>query len=103
MHIYRDADLHTDELAGARVAVVGYGNQGHAHAMNLRDSGVDVVVGARRDGDGWRRAAGDRFDPVPIMDAVAAADVVAVLLPDEVQGRVFETEIRSNLDRKSVV
>ena len=74
MKTYREKDLRTNTLETARVAILGYGNQGHAHAMNLRDSGVDVVVGARERGDGWRLAADHRFEPVPIAEAVRASD-----------------------------
>lgn len=80
-------------LAGERVAVVGYGNQGHAHALNLRDSGIDVVVGAREGGNGWQRAKDDGFEPQPLPDAVRSAGYVVILLPDEIQAAVFEKEI----------
>ncbi len=75
------------------VAVIGYGNQGHAHALNLRDSGARVIVGARPGGEAWKWAARDGFDPGPIMDVAARADCVAVLIPDEVQERVCADEI----------
>lgn len=75
------------------VAIVGYGNQGHAHALNLRDSGARVIVGARPGGEAWKWAAKDGFDPGPIMDVAARADCIAVLLPDEVQERVCADEI----------
>jgi len=76
------------------VAVIGYGNQGHAHALNLRDSGLEVMVGARADGLAWQRARTDGFEPAVIPEAVAAASCVAVLLPDEIQAQVFEKDIR---------
>lgn len=97
MQVYRDNDLTANALAGRRVAVIGYGNQGHAHALNLRDSGIDVTVGARPGGDGWRRAEADGFVPRDVADAVADADVVAVLLPDEIQGQAFTTRIQPSL------
>jgi ketol-acid reductoisomerase len=97
MKIYRETDLRRNMLDNARVAVLGYGNQGHAHAMNLRDSGVDVVVGARRGGTGWRLAVDHRFEPFTVAEAVAVADYVVVLLPDEVQERVYRDEIAPNL------
>jgi ketol-acid reductoisomerase len=96
MKIYRETDLQTNTLENARVAVLGYGNQGHAHAMNLRDSGVDVVIGAR-EGRGRRQAADHGFEPVPIAEAVGVADYVVVLLPDEIQEHVFTKEIGPNL------
>jgi ketol-acid reductoisomerase len=96
MKIYRETDLQTNTLENARVAVLGYGNQGHAHAMNLRDSGVDVVIGAR-EGRGRRQTADHGFEPVPIAEAVGVADYVVVLLPDEIQEHVFTKEIGPNL------
>lgn len=97
MRVYRETDLRKDPLQSATVCVVGYGNQGHAHAQNLRESGVSVTVGAREHGKGWTRAAADGFDPVPIAEAVRSADVVVVLLPDEAQAGVFETDIGPHL------
>jgi ketol-acid reductoisomerase len=97
MQIYRDKDLKVNVWRDARVAVLGYGNQGHAHAMNLRDSGAGVVVGARPDGEGWRRARAEGFTCLPVAEAVDKADCIAVLLPDEVQDRVFREEIAPNL------
>jgi ketol-acid reductoisomerase len=79
-------------LAGKRVAVIGYGNQGHAQAQNLRDSGADVLIGNREDEYG-RRARADGFEVRPIRDAAAAADVVLLLIPDEVQPDVFGREV----------
>lgn len=97
MRVYKESDLQSNLLQGHRTAVVGYGNQGHAHAQNLRDSGIDVVVGTRKDGKGWRRAQDDGFETASIGDAVRAADYVAVLLPDEIQGEVFHEEIEPGL------
>jgi len=97
MKIYRQQDFSTDALAGSTVAVIGYGNQGHAHALNLKESGLEVVVGARPDGQAWRRAEADGFEPAVIPEAVAAAACVAILLPDEVQARVFEKDILPSL------
>jgi len=92
--IYRDGDL--DLLAG-KVAVIGYGSQGHAHALNLRDSGVDVQVGLR-EGSGSKGAAEDAgLDVRSIADAVRGAQVVALLLPDHVQKEVWDEHIGPNL------
>lgn len=98
MRIYHENDFHAGALHQATVAVLGYGNQGHAHALNLRDSGMGVVVGARERSEGWRRAARDGFRPVTLREAVRSAACVAVLLPDEVQERVFPEVIGPNLN-----
>lgn len=93
MIVYAPNDLTRNLLDGATVAVLGFGNQGHAHALNLRDSGVRVMVGARKDGAGWNAARKAGFDAMPIRDAVAGATVVVMLLPDEAQASVFAAEV----------
>jgi ketol-acid reductoisomerase len=93
MKIYRDKDLAKNVLAGRTISVLGYGNQGHAHALNMRDSGAKVVVGARPGGSAWKRAETDGFEPMSLPEAVEAADCNAVLLPDEVQESVFRQDI----------
>lgn len=97
MKVYTGIDLRTNLVRGARVAVVGYGTQGHAHALNLRESGACVVVGARPGGEGWRRAETDGFRPVTVAEAVEGADYVAVLLPDETHRDTFAMEIAPRL------
>jgi len=84
--VFEADEVSMAPLSGARVAVIGYGNQGRAQALNLRDSGVAVVVGARAGGAGAARAAADGFLPAPLAVAAAAGDVVMLLLPDELQG-----------------
>jgi ketol-acid reductoisomerase len=74
----------SDRLADARIAILGFGNQGSAHAQNLRASGCRIVVGARPDGDGARRARALGFETLPLADALRAADVATIVLPDEV-------------------
>ena len=103
MRVFKKNDLEANLLRDATVAVVGYGNQGHAHALNLRDSGVHVVVGARRGEKGWRRAVADGFRPTGVGEAVGAAQCVAVLLPDEIQRDVFSREIGPHLAPESVL
>jgi ketol-acid reductoisomerase len=97
MKVYTGKDLGSNLVRGASVAVVGYGTQGHAHALNLRESGARVVVGARRGGNGWRRAETDGFRPVAVAEAVEGADYVVVLLPDETHRDTFATEIAPRL------
>ena len=97
MRVYTEKDLDTNLLRGGTVAVVGYGNQGHAHALNLRDGGARVVVGARPGGRAWIRAESDAFPALRVGEAVGAADFVVVLVPDETQPDVFSNEIAPNL------
>jgi ketol-acid reductoisomerase len=99
MTVYTGKDLRTNLVRGARAAVVGYGTQGHAHALNLRESGALVAVGARRGGEGWRQAEADGFQPVPVAEAVEGAEYVAVLLPDETHRDAFASEIAPHLAR----
>jgi len=87
--VFEYDQVSISKLDGRTVAIIGYGNQGRAQALNLRDSGVDVVVGTR-DGS---KAIADKFEPLSIPEAVAAGDIVMVLLPDEVQKVVWEQQI----------
>jgi ketol-acid reductoisomerase len=91
----KDADL--SKLDGKTVAVIGYGSQGHAHALSLKDSGVDVVVGLREDSSSVQKAQGDGLRVLPIADAASEGDIVMILLPDEKQADVWEAEIRDGI------
>ena len=91
----KDADL--SKLDGKTVAVIGYGSQGHAHALSLKDSGVDVVVGLREDSSSVQKAQSDGLRVLPIADAASEGDVVMILLPDEKQADVWEAEIRDGI------
>jgi ketol-acid reductoisomerase len=93
--IHRDGNL---ELLNGTVAVIGYGSQGHAHALNLRDSGVDVVVGLRSDSSSVAKAEEAGLTVKPIADAVKGAAFVMILLPDHVQRTVYAEEIEPNLE-----
>ena len=97
MQVYYDRDADLNVLKGKKVAVLGYGSQGHAHANNLRDSGVDVVVGLRRGSSSWAKAEHAGLKVYETAEAVALADIVMVLLPDELQGDAYEKEIRPGL------
>src|SRR3954454_5857533 len=90
-----DADLSL--LDGKTVAILGYGSQGHAHALNLHDSGVNVVVGLRSDSSSVDKAKGDGLDVDTIANAASRGDVVMVLLPDEKQAEIWESEIRDGV------
>ncbi len=95
--IYYDSDASPEALQGQRIAVLGYGSQGRAHALNLRDSGHEVVVGLRKDSPSWTAAEEDGFTVASINEAVADADLVAVLLPDQHQAKVYAESIEPNL------
>ena len=96
-------DVSTSPLEGGRVAVVGYGSQGRAHALNLHDSGVDVVVGLRKDSSTWERVEADGLTPVGLHEAASGARVVAMLLPDQHQASCYSEAIEPNLDPSSTL
>lgn len=100
--VYYDQDVKTDALQGKQIAVVGYGSQGHAHAQNLKDNGYDVVIGIRP-GRSFDKAKEDGFDVFPVAEAVKQADVIMVLLPDEIQGDVYKNEIEPNLEKHNAL
>ncbi len=99
MNIYYDKDADLSIIRGKKVAIIGYGSQGHAHANNLNDSGVDVVVGLRRDSASAAKATQANLTVKPVDEAVANADVVMVLVPDEHQARVYREQIGPNIKR----
>src|SRR5690606_40864597 len=91
-----EKDIQKDVLNGKKIAIIGYGSQGHAHALNLRDSGFDVIIGLRP-GRSQQKAEEDGFTVKSVADATKEADVVMLLLPDEMQAKVYEESIRDNL------
>ena len=93
---YYESDADPRILEGKTIAVIGYGSQGRGQALNLRDSGCQVVIGLRPGGS-WQRASEDGFDVYPVADAVKRADVVQILLPDESQAAVYRADIRPHL------
>ena len=97
MKLFSQDDVDTSILAGARVAVLGYGSQGRAHALNLRDSRFDVVVGVRQNGPSAQKARADALEVASMADATRGAQVVAMLLPDTTQPEVFENDVAANL------
>jgi len=97
MQVYYDRDADLSVLKGKRVAVLGYGSQGHAHANNLRDSGIDVVVGLKRESKSWAKAENAGLRVADTAEAVKSADIIMTLLPDELQGEAYEKEIKPGL------
>ncbi len=95
--VYYNGDANEQYLQGKTVAIIGYGSQGHAHAQNLRDSGVRVIVGLRK-GKSWEQAEQDGFDVYSVREAAKQADIVMVLLPDEKQPAVYKEEIEPELE-----
>ncbi|PLR93681.1 ketol-acid reductoisomerase [Bacillus sp. T33-2] len=100
--MYYNGDANETYLKGKTVAVIGYGSQGHAHAQNLRDSGTEVVIGLR-EGKSWEKAENDGFKVYSVGKATAAADVVMILLPDEMQPSVYKKEIEPNLTNQALL
>jgi len=101
MYYENDADLNL--LKGKTIAILGYGSQGHAHALNLRDSGVNVIVAQRPGGDNYKKAVEDGWKPLSIAEAVKQADWVHILLPDEVQKKAWDEEIAPNIKKGGVL
>jgi len=99
MHIYHDSDVDLNVLKGKKVAVLGYGAQGRAQALCFHDSGLDVTVGARKDGKSWKKVKEDGLKVAEFADAVKGADVVMMLLPDEVQPDIYKTDVEPNLKK----
>jgi ketol-acid reductoisomerase len=93
MDVLYDADANLDRLRGRRIAIVGYGAQGHAHALNLVESGFDVTIGIRPGSAGWARAETDGFTPQAPAEAVDGADVIGVFVPDHVQPELWRSVI----------
>ena len=99
VRVYYDADADRRRLAGRTFAVIGYGSQGHAHALNLRDSGANVVVGLRPGGGSWERAAAAGLDVRSVEEAAQIANVIMMLVPDQDARAVYESGVAQNLRR----
>ena len=95
--IYYDKDADLSKLEGKTVAILGYGSQGHAHALNLKDSGVDVVVGLRPDSGSRAKAEEAGLEVLDIAEAASRGDLVMILLPDEKQGEIWDSEIADGI------
>jgi ketol-acid reductoisomerase len=97
MRVFYDKDADIALIRGKRVAIVGYGSQGHAHALNLKESGVKVTVALRKDGASWSKAANAGLEVREVAEAVRDADLVMILLPDETHAEVYRSAVEPNL------
>ena len=101
--VYYDADCDLSLLKNKTIAIIGYGSQGHAQAQNLRDSGCNVIIGQRPGGANYELAISHGFKPMSAADASKQADMINILLPDELQGDVYRTDIKPNLKPGNVL
>ena len=99
MKVYYDKDADIEIIRSKKVAVIGYGSQGHAHSQNLKESGVNVVVGLRKDGASWKKAEAAGLKVMDVASAVKQSDIVMILVPDELQGDLYKNEIGPNLKK----
>ncbi len=103
LNVYYDKDCDISLIKSKKVAMIGFGSQGHAHAENLRDNGVSVVVGLKKGGNSWKKAEAKGFDVFEVNEAVKDADVVMILLPDEIQKKVYDEQIAPNLKDNATI
>jgi ketol-acid reductoisomerase len=103
LKIFYDEDANLEIIQSLKVTIIGYGSQGHAHANNLKDSGVDVTVGLREDSSSWKKAEEAGLKVAPVTEAVNGADLVMILAPDEFQQAIFESQIQPNLKPNAVL
>ncbi len=103
MKVFYDKDADLSLIKGKKVAVIGYGSQGHAHALNLNDSGIKVTVGVRKGGPSWDKVKKAGLTPKEIGDAVKGADFVMLLLPDEHIAKVYRDEVEPNIKKGATV
>ncbi|MEO1357983.1 MAG: NAD(P)-binding domain-containing protein, partial [Pseudomonadota bacterium] len=97
MKVFYDKDADLSLIKGKNVTIIGYGSQGHAHALNLNDSGVKVTVGLRKNGASWNKAVNAGLQVKEVAEAVKEADVVMILLPDEQIADVYKNEVHGNI------
>ena len=97
--LYYDVDCNMDSLKGKTVTIVGYGSQGHAHAQNLRDSGVNTIVGLKTDSKRFELAKQDGFEVYETGEAVKRGDIIMILAPDEKQTQIYNDSIKNNLEK----
>ncbi|EOH3945321.1 NAD(P)-dependent oxidoreductase, partial [Campylobacter jejuni] len=95
--VYYDKDCDLNLIKSKKVAIIGFGSQGHAHAMNLRDNGVNVTIGLREGSVSAVKAKNAGFEVMSVSEASKIADVIMILVPDEIQADIFNVEIKPNL------
>ena len=98
MKVYYDKDVKISKIKKKKIAIIGYGSQGHAHAQNLRESGMQVIVGLREEGGSWEKATKAGFDVKTVSDAAKWADIVMMLAPDTSQPEIYDNYIADNLE-----
>ena len=103
MKIYYDDDAQIEIIRNMKVSIIGYGSQGHAHANNLNDSGVDVTVGLREGSSSWKKAQDAGLKVKSVSDSVVDADMVMILAPDEFQKGIYENQIKQNLKSNAIM
>lgn len=103
MKVFYDSDSDIRIIQGKKVAIIGYGSQGHAHALNLHESGVDVTVGLRPNGASWQKAVNAGLKVAEVSEAVKAADLVMMLLPDENIAQVYQQQVQAHLKAGAVL
>lgn len=103
VNVYYDKDCDLNLIRSKKVAMIGFGSQGHAHSENLRDSGVEVVVGLRKGGSSWAKAEAKGFKVMSVADATKEADLIMILTPDELQADIFKAEIEPNLSEGNAI
>ncbi len=103
MNIFYDKDADLSLIKNKTVAIIGYGSQGHAHAQNLKESGVNVIVGLRKNGASWSKAENAGHKVMEIAEASAQADVVMILLPDENQPEIYTRDIEPNIKKGAIL
>jgi len=103
INVFYDKDCDLGLIKAKKVAMIGFGSQGHAHAENLRDSGVEVIVGLKKGGTSWSKAEAKGFKVMSVGEATKAADLVMILTPDEFQSDIFKAEIEPNLSEGNAI
>lgn len=103
LKIYLDKDIDKNLIKSKKIAIIGFGSQGYGQGMNLVDSGCDVIFGLRENGASWIKAKDYGLKTLPIKDAVKCADIIQILIPDEIQAKVYKEEIEPNLKKGQVL